>query len=60
MICLNDRDYFPLVHNDPRFNFTSTLVRWLEYWRSLQLTQGRLTAQTFTSFVIQVLQYQNM
>ena len=47
---LNDQDSLPLLHNDPRFNLLSTLVRWLEYWRSLPLTQGKLTAQTFTSF----------
>ena len=27
---LNDRDSLPLLQDDPRFNFTSTLVRWLE------------------------------
>ena len=47
---LNDRDSLPLVQDDPRFNFTSTLVRWLEYWRSLPFTRGKLTAQTFASF----------
>ena len=47
---LNDPDSLPLVHNDPRFNLMSTLVRWLEYWRSIPVTQGKLTAQTFTSF----------
>ena len=47
---LNDKYSSPLVQNDPRFDMTSTLVRWLEYWTSLQFTQGKLTAQTFTSF----------
>ena len=49
-IRLNDKYSSPLVQNDPRFDMTSTLVRWLEYWTSLQFTQGKLTAQTFTSF----------
>ena len=47
---LNDQDSLPLLQNDPRFNLLSTLVRWLEYWTRLPLTQGKLTAQTFTSF----------
>ena len=31
LVGLNDRDYLPLVQNDPRFNLMYTLVRWLEY-----------------------------
>ena len=46
-LCQTSQDYLPLVQNDPRFNLTSNLVRWLE---SLRFTQERLKAQTFTSF----------
>ena len=47
---LNDPDSLPLVQDDPRFNVTSTLVCWLEYWRILPFTRGKLTVQTFNSF----------
>ena len=47
---LNDQDSSPLIQNDSRFQIISTVARWLEYWRSLPNTHGKLTAQTFTSF----------
>ncbi|KAI6658227.1 Transposable element P transposase [Oopsacas minuta] len=57
---LNDRDSLPLVRNDPKFNVTSIIVHWLDNWKSLPFTRGKLTAQTFASFAIQALLYQNL
>ena len=48
---LNDQDSSPPIHDDSRFQLISrTVVRWLEYWKGLPSTQGKLTAQTFSSF----------
>ena len=47
---LNDQDSFPLKLNDTRFQLLSTIVIWLEQWRALPITHGKLTPQTFTSF----------
>ena len=47
---LNDQDSSPLINDDSRFQLISTVVRWLEYWKGLPYTQGKLTAQTFSSF----------
>ena len=46
----DDQDSSPLMLNDSRFQLISTIVRWLEHWRSLPYTQGKLTVQTFASF----------
>ena len=47
---LNDQDNSPLINDDSRFQLISTVVRWLEYWKGLPNTRGKLTAQTFSSF----------
>ena len=47
---LNDQVSFPLINDDSRFQLISTVVRWLEYWRGLPYNQGKLIAQTFSSF----------
>ena len=47
---LNDQDCFPLKLNDTRFQLLSTIAIWLERWRALAITHGKLTPQTFTSF----------
>ena len=47
---VNDQDNSPLINDDSRFQLISTVVRWLEYWKGLPYTQGKLTAQTFSSF----------
>ena len=47
---LNDQDSSPHINDDSRFQLISTVVRWLKYWKGLSCTQGKLTAQTFSSF----------
>ena len=47
---LNDEDSSPLLYNDSRFQLISSVICWLEYWKSLSNPQGKLTAQTFSSF----------
>ena len=47
---LNDQDSSPVIYDDSRFQLISTVVRWLEHWKGLLNTQGKLTAQTFSSF----------
>ena len=37
-----DSDSFPLKQNNPRFQYLSSIVRWLEEWRALGV-QGKLT-----------------
>ena len=46
-----DSDSLPLKQNDHRFQYSSSIVRWLEEWRALGV-QGKLTPQTFTSFFL--------
>ena len=47
---LNDQYSSPLIYNDSRFQLISSVICWLEYWKSLSYPQGKLTAQTFSSF----------
>ena len=49
-IRLNDELSHPFVLNDPRFNYVSRVIDWLEKWKNLPKKTGKLTTQTFTSF----------
>ena len=50
-ICFNDEMSAPLCLNDSRLLFLKNFVSWLECWRALPTTKGKLSPQTFKSFI---------
>ena len=40
----------PLHLNDQRLSFLDNVVKWLDFWRAIPTSSGKLTPQTFTSF----------
>ena len=48
---LNDQLSKPLRYNDERLNFLRLIINWLARWRSREGKHGKLSPQTFTSFL---------
>ena len=49
-IRFNNPNFAPLRLNDPRLSFLDHVVKWLDCWKLLPTSRGKLTPQTFTSF----------
>ena len=49
-IRFNNPNFAPLRLNDPRLSFLDHVVKWLDCWKCIPTTRGKLTPQTFTSF----------
>ena len=50
-IRLNDDLSHPFVLNDPRLKYLARVIEWLDKWKNLSQKTGKLTTQTFTSFL---------
>ena len=49
-ICFNNPNFAPLHLNDQRISFLNDVVKWLDCWKFIPTSRGKLTPQTFTSF----------
>ena len=49
-IRFNNPNFAPLHLNDPRLSYLDDVVKWLDCWKSIPTSRGKLTPQTFTSF----------
>ena len=49
-IRFNNPNFAPLHLNDPRISFLNDVVKWLDCWKFIPTSRGKLTPQTFTSF----------